>query len=110
MMGRQILGAVPVERKVMLFAALEVAGHPQLEGRTVQQAFQASAWRVLAIDATPPADRTPDLATLPPYPPDGGAQPPSGLVWDLHPGYVLRAQDRVVIAATRRGLAELLRR
>ncbi|MET8499524.1 NAD-binding protein [Streptomyces microflavus] len=110
MMGRQILGAVPVERKVMLFAALEVAGHPQLEGRTVQQAFQASSWRVLAIDATPPADRNPDLAALPPYPPDGGAQPPSGLVWDLRPEYVLRAQDRVVIAATRRGLAELLRR
>ncbi|WP_432150911.1 NAD-binding protein [Streptomyces sp. bgisy029] len=109
MMGRQILGAVPVERKVMLFAALEVAGHPQLEGRTVEQAFQASSWRVLAIDATPPADRNPDLAALPPYPPEGPPAP-SGLVWDLHPGYVLRAQDRVVIAATRRGLAELLRR
>lgn len=65
MMGRQILGAVPVERKVMLFAALEVAGHPQLEGRTVEQAFQASSWRVLAIDATPPADRNPDLAAVP---------------------------------------------
>ncbi|WP_398865350.1 NAD-binding protein [Streptomyces stephensoniae] len=110
MMGRQILGAVPVERKVMLFAALEVEGHPQLEGRTVEQAFRAGAWRVLAIDATPPADRNPDLAALPPYPPEGGTPPPSGLVWDLHPGYVLRAQDRVVIAATRRGLAELLRR
>ncbi|WP_411081524.1 NAD-binding protein [Streptomyces sp. cmx-18-6] len=108
MMGRQILGAVPVERKVMLFAALEVEGHPQLEGHTVEQAFRAGAWRVLALDATPPADRNPDLAALPPYPPEGGA-PPSGLVWDLHPGYVLRAQDRVVIAATRRGLAELLR-
>ncbi|MBE1594179.1 hypothetical protein H4687_000308 [Streptomyces stelliscabiei] len=35
MMGRQILGAIPVERKVLLFAALVVAGHPQLEGRTV---------------------------------------------------------------------------
>ncbi|MFD3797220.1 NAD-binding protein [Streptomyces californicus] len=113
MMGRQILGAVPVERKVMLFAALEVAGHPQLEGHTVEQAFRSGAWRVLAIDTTPPADRNPDLAALPPYAPEGGGDtvpPPSGLVWDLHPGYVLRAQDRVVIAATRRGLAELLRR
>ncbi|MFE3475282.1 NAD-binding protein [Streptomyces bacillaris] len=110
MMGRQILGAVPVERKVMLFAALEVAGHPQLEGHTVAEAFQEHAWRVLAIDATPPADRSPDLAAVPPYPPERGTPPPSGLVWDLPPGYVLRAQDRVVIAATRRGLAELLRR
>ncbi|MFH9394356.1 NAD-binding protein [Streptomyces sp. NPDC017556] len=111
MMGRQILGAIPVERKVMLFAALEVAGHPQLEGRTVEQAFRAGAWRVLAIDATPPGDRTPDLAAPLPFDPEGDvAPPPSGLLWDLHPGYVLRATDRVVIAATRRGLAELLRR
>ncbi|MEU8708268.1 NAD-binding protein [Streptomyces sp. NPDC048565] len=114
MMGRQILGAVPVERKVMLFAALEVAGHPHLEGRTVDQAFRAGAWRVLALDATPPADRLPDLAAVPPFDPLAPAAQstpdrPSGLVWDLHPGYVLQPQDRVVIAATRRGLAELLR-
>ncbi|GGZ13004.1 potassium transporter TrkA [Streptomyces nitrosporeus] len=112
MMGRQILGAVPVERKVMLFAALEVGGHPQLVGRTVDQAFRAGSWRVLALDATPPADRAPDLAAVPPYDPLGEQGPgrPSGLVWNLHPGYVLQAHDRVVIAATRRGLAELLRR
>ncbi|MFI6722879.1 NAD-binding protein [Streptomyces sp. R-74717] len=106
MMGRQILGAIPVERKVMLFAAVEVAGHPQLEGRTVEQTFRAGAWRVLALDATPPEHRRPHLATPTPASPDR----PSGLVWDLHPGYVLRPEDRVVIAATRRGLAELLRR
>ncbi|MGK5696262.1 NAD-binding protein, partial [Streptomyces sp. URMC 128] len=41
MMGRQILGAIPVERRVLLFAEVEVAGHPQLEGRTVGQAFRA---------------------------------------------------------------------
>lgn len=106
MMGRQILGAIPVERKVMLFAAIQVAGHPQLEGRTVEQAFRAGAWRVLALDATPPEDRHPDRTTAGPTSSDR----PSGLIWDLHPGYVLRAEDRVVIAATRRGLAELLRR
>ncbi|MGW2083922.1 NAD-binding protein [Streptomyces sp. NPDC001880] len=106
MMGRQILGAIPVERKVMLFAAVEVAGHPQLEGRTVEQAFRAGAWRVLALDATPPGDRRPDLA----FPDSATPDRPSGLVWDLDPGYVLRPEDRVVIAATRRGLAELLRR
>ncbi|MEU0099433.1 NAD-binding protein [Streptomyces sp. NPDC006267] len=111
MMGRQILGAIPVERKVMLFAALEVAGLPQLEGRTVEQAFRSGAWRVLAIDTTPPADRTPDLAAPLPFDPEGDVTPPpSSLIWDLHPGYVLRGEDRVVIAATRRGLAELLRR
>lgn len=111
MMGRQILGAVPVERKVMLFAAVEVAGHPQLEGRTVEQAFRAGAWRVLALDAAPPADRRPDLAApAPPPGTDPADDRPGGLVWNLHPGYVLQPTDRVVIAATRRGLAELLRR
>ncbi|MFJ2090649.1 NAD-binding protein [Streptomyces sp. NPDC087901] len=114
MMGRQILGAVPVERKVMLFAAVEVAGHPQLEGRTVEQAFRAGAWRVLALDTAPPADRRPDLAAPAPPPHAPGTAPagapPGGLVWNLHPGYVLQPTDRVVIAATRRGLAELLRR
>ncbi|WP_037647309.1 NAD-binding protein [Streptomyces flavidovirens] len=107
MMGRQILGAIPVERKVLVFAALVVAGYPQLEGRTVAETFRPGAWRVLALDTTAPADRRPDLST--PHPADG-EQRPTGLVWDLHPGYVLQSQDRVVLAATRRGLAELLGR
>lgn len=97
MMGRQILGAIPVERKVLLFAAIEVAGHPQLEGRTVEQAFRSGAWRVLALDVAPPHA----AAT--------GPEEQGALVWNLHPGYVLRPTDRVIIAATRRGLAELLR-
>ncbi|MGW6395674.1 NAD-binding protein [Streptomyces sp. NPDC055103] len=102
MMGRQILGAIPVERKVLLFAALVVAGHPQLEGRTVTESFRPGAWRVLALDTAAPTTRRPDLANTH----DGGEHP--RLLWDLHPGYVLRPDDRVVIAATRRGLAELL--
>ncbi|MEU8524049.1 NAD-binding protein [Streptomyces sp. NPDC048629] len=104
MMGRQILGAIPVERKVLLFAALLVSGHPQFEGRTVTEAFRPGAWRVLALDTASPAARRPDLASAH----HDGEQPQ--LLWDLHPGYVLRAEDRVVIAATRRGLAELLGR
>ncbi|MEU3745623.1 MULTISPECIES: NAD-binding protein [Streptomyces] len=102
MMGRQILGAIPVERKVLLFAALVVAGHPQLEGRTVTESFRPGAWRVLALDTAAPTTRRPDLANTH----DDGEHP--RLLWDLHPGYVLRPDDRVVIAATRRGLAELL--
>ncbi|WP_307710530.1 NAD(P)-binding protein [Streptomyces sp. V1I6] len=106
MMGRQILGAVPVERKVLLFAAVDVAGHPQLEGRTVAEAFRPGAWRIVALDATDPGERQPDLANAR-HDQEGN---PTGLVWDLHPGYVLQAQDRVVVAATRRGAAELLGR
>ncbi|MEW2570420.1 NAD-binding protein [Streptomyces sp. NPDC047070] len=135
MMGRQILGAIPVERRVLLFAALDVAGHPHLEGRTVAEAFRAGAWRVLALDTevldsagsggrrprptadpAPPAPNSP--ASPPPAPAPSAASPssapdrdrPSGLVWDLPPNYVLGSGDRVVIAATRRGLAELLGR
>jgi Trk K+ transport system NAD-binding subunit len=105
MLGRQILGAIPVERRVLLFAAVDVAGHPQLEGRTVAETFRAGAWRVLALDTAAPGERnqTPDPDTDTP-------DRPSGLVWDLPPTYVLRPEDRVVLAATRRGLAELLGR
>ncbi|MFD3532393.1 potassium channel family protein [Streptomyces sp. NPDC058664] len=102
MMGRQILGAIPVERRVLLFAALLVAGHPQFEGRTVSDAFRPGAWRVLALDTASPDARRPDLASAH----QEGDEPQ--LLWDLHPGYVLHPEDRVVIAATRRGLAELL--
>ncbi|MGW7539579.1 NAD-binding protein [Streptomyces sp. NPDC054770] len=80
MLGRQILGAIPVERKVLLVAVVEVGGHPQLEGRTVAGAFRAGAWRVLGLEGRPGVA-------------DGG--------------YVLRGGDRVVVVATRRGLAEL---
>ncbi|MFD8235264.1 NAD-binding protein [Streptomyces sp. NPDC059696] len=105
MMGRQILGAIPVERRVLLFAEVDVAGHPQLEGRTVAQAFRAGAWRVLALNTAPSGGRRGDREGAEE---DGAAA--SGLVWDLPPSYVLGTGDRVVLAATRRGLAELLGR
>ncbi|GGU41870.1 NAD-binding protein [Streptomyces coeruleorubidus] len=107
MMGRQVLGAIPVERRVLLFAALGVAGHPQLEGRTIAESFRPGKWRVLALDTAGPGERLPDLAATPAH---HGADRPRGLVWDLHRGYVLRPEDRVVLAATRQGLAELLGR
>ncbi|MFI8520684.1 NAD-binding protein [Streptomyces sp. NPDC085481] len=94
MMGRQILGAIPVERRVLLFAALDVTDHPLLEGRTVAQAFRPGAWRVIARgESGVPANRA-----------------GYGLVWQVPPGAVLGRGDRVVVAATRRGLAELLGR
>ncbi|MER6348229.1 NAD-binding protein [Streptomyces sp. NPDC001595] len=108
MFGRQILGAIPVERRVLLFAAVDVGGHPRLEGRTVAQAFRPGAWRVLALDTAPeraaPAEGGDEAAGA------GRPSPASGLVWDLPQTYVLKDGDRVVLAATRRGLAELLGR
>ncbi|MFE2075460.1 NAD-binding protein [Streptomyces misionensis] len=79
MLGRQVLGAVSVERQVLLFAAVDVDGHPMLEGRTVREAFRAGSWRVLAL-----AGRT-----------------------DTPDDHVLTKGDRVVLATTRTGLAAL---
>ncbi|MEV7996054.1 NAD-binding protein [Streptomyces sp. NPDC086077] len=107
MMGRQVLGAIPVERRVLLFAAVPVRGIRQLEGKTVADAFRAGSWRVLALDTAAPGERRPDLAASPA---PTGRQTAPDLLWDLPPTYVLRAEDRVVLAATRRGLAELLGR
>ncbi|ATL32002.1 potassium channel family protein [Streptomyces formicae] len=86
MMGRQILGALPVERSVLLFAVLDVEQQPRLAGRTVAGVFRPGAWRVVALERS------------------------SGLEWELDPEYELRPTDRVVLAATRQGLAELLAR
>jgi voltage-gated potassium channel Kch len=118
MMGRQILGAIPVERRVLLFAAVDVAGHPQLEDRTVGQAFRAGAWRVLAVDAAGRGegresrdgrDSREEPAVEEAYE-DVRAGGGSGWEWELPEEYVLGKGDRVVLAATRRGLAELLGR
>ncbi|WP_220212355.1 NAD-binding protein, partial [Streptomyces sp. WELS2] len=79
MLGRQVLGAIAVERRVLLFAAVDVDGHPQLEGRTLREAFHTGSWRALARLGHP----------------------------DTSAGHVLEKGDRVVVAATRRGLAEL---
>ncbi|MFJ7988677.1 NAD-binding protein [Streptomyces sp. NPDC096351] len=113
MMGRQILGAIAVERRVLVFAALDIADQPRLAGRTVAEAFRPGAWRILALDTSRPdpaedADgrNAPEVAGGP----RRSAAEPSGLLWDLHPGYVLHPGDRVVVAATRAGLAELLGR
>ncbi|MGW0081959.1 NAD-binding protein [Streptomyces sp. NPDC003393] len=117
MFGRQILGAIPVERRVLLFAAVDVDGHPQLEGRTVAEAFRAGYWRVLALDAdaAAAADAGPGAAAQDRREPAAqqaaeDVRRTSGLVWNLPATYVLRKEDRVVLAATRRGLAELLGR
>ncbi|MEU3951744.1 NAD(P)-binding protein [Streptomyces achromogenes] len=79
MLGRQVLGAIAVERRVLLFAAVDVDGHPQLEGRTLRDAFHTGSWRALARLGHP----------------------------DTSLDHVLEKGDRVVVAATRRGLAEL---
>jgi Trk K+ transport system NAD-binding subunit len=117
MMGRQILGAIPVERRVLLFAVVDVAGHPRLEGRTIEQAFRPGQWRILALDKNGQGGQQPGTAGSPgPFAARSSAARAGGingtpdLVWNLAPDRVLTPQDRVVLAATRQGLAELLGR
>ncbi|MGW5674639.1 potassium channel family protein [Streptomyces sp. NPDC003860] len=101
MMGRQVLGAIFVERRILLFAVVPVAGHPHFEGRTVAEAFRPGVWRVIALDTARPDSRSLDLA-------HGQHEQEPSLLWGLHPGHLLDAEDRVVVATTRQGLADLL--
>lgn len=109
MMGRHVLGVMPVERGSLLFTVVDVAGHPELEGRSVHEAFRAHEWRVLAVGqaaSCPPspyadASATDTLAGFRP-----GRLP--GFDWRPPHGRVLRAGDRVVLATTRRGLDFLM--
>ncbi|WP_309251069.1 NAD-binding protein [Streptomyces sp. Amel2xB2] len=101
MMGRQVLGSISVGRRVLVFAAVEVRGNPLLQDRTVEQAFQTESWRVVALDTASEEERRQDLSSV-------SSTGAGELEWRLHPGYVLKAGDRVVVAATRRGLSRLL--
>ncbi|MFI7100849.1 NAD-binding protein [Streptomyces sp. NPDC050161] len=108
MMGRQIIGAVPVERRVLLVARVEARGHPELAGRTVGEVLRPGRLRVLAVDTSAPDDPAADDA--PAAEQTGQEREPAHLVHELGDGYVLRPQDRVLLAATRQGLGELLGR
>ncbi|WP_189297000.1 NAD(P)-binding protein [Streptomyces albospinus] len=108
MMGRQILGAVPVERRVLLVARVGVRGHAALEGRTVGEVLRPGRLRVLAVDTSAPDDAEADAAAGAPRP--GAERAPALLAHELGDGYVLRPQDRVLLAATRQGLGDLLSR
>ncbi|MEU6252023.1 NAD-binding protein [Streptomyces sp. NPDC047043] len=104
MMGRHVLGVMPVERGSLLFTCVDVAGHAELEGRSVHEAFRENEWRVLAVGAA--AGPLPDSS--------GGdsltAPRPDRTDFDWRPAQprVLRAGDRVVLATTRRGLDILM--
>ncbi|MBA0051723.1 potassium transporter TrkA [Streptomyces sp. AJS327] len=104
MMGRQVLGAIPVGRRVLVFAAVDVRDNPLLEGRTVAEASRAGAWRVLALDVAAEGQGPPDLLSDLSNP----VGEPGAFQWELHPGYLLQRGDRVIVAATRRGLGRLL--
>lgn len=104
MMGRHVLGVMPVERGSLLFTCVDVAGHPELEGRSVQRAFRENEWRVLAVGAAAgPLPESPGMDV-----PVGLRPDRAGFDWRPRQARVLRAGDRVVLATTRRGLEILL--
>ncbi|MFI6771320.1 NAD-binding protein [Streptomyces sp. NPDC050355] len=107
MMGRQILGAIPVERRVLLVARVEVRGHAALEGRTVAEVLRPGRLRLLAVDTSAPDDPEPDAPAAAPADAAGGERGPAHLVHELGDGYVLRPQDRVLLVTTRQGLGDL---
>ncbi|WP_399096711.1 NAD-binding protein [Streptomyces sp. BBFR2] len=107
LMGRQIIGAIPVERRVLLVARVEARAHPELAGRTVAEVLRPGLLRVLAVDTSAPDGAGADT---PPAEPDGVEREPARLVHELGDDYVLRPQDRVLLAVTREGLGDLLGR
>ncbi|MGY4959143.1 potassium channel family protein [Streptomyces nigrescens] len=103
MMGRHVLGVMPVERGSLLFTTVDVAGHPELEGRSLHQAFRENEWRVLAIGSTATPHAAASTGTL------GGLRlNRPGFDWRPSHGRILRAGDRVVVASARRGLDFLM--
>ncbi|WP_052868851.1 NAD(P)-binding protein [Streptomyces niger] len=107
MMGRQILGAIPVERRLLLVAHVDVRDQTELVGRKPADVFRAGRLRVVAVNSGASPDPAEDPETMAAH---GQRWEPARLVRDLPPDYVLRPEDRVVIAATREGLGELLGR
>ncbi|MFF4253455.1 NAD-binding protein [Streptomyces sp. NPDC001663] len=104
MMGRHVLGVMPVERGSLLFTCVDVAGHPELEGRSVHEAFRENEWRVLAVGTAAgplPDSSGGDSLTAP-------RLDRTDFDWRPAQARLLRAGDRVVLATTRRGLDILM--
>jgi Trk K+ transport system NAD-binding subunit len=89
MMGRRVLAAIPARREILLLAEVTVAEGDELAGSTVTESFQPGDWRVVALR---PAGRGQHFD------------------WSPAPTRLLRAEDRVIVVATRAGLGRLLRR
>jgi Trk K+ transport system NAD-binding subunit len=86
MMERQVIGTIAVGRRVLLIAELPVAACSDLLGRALSEVNERGEARVLALR-------------------QNGAQL---LDWVLDPDHELVYDDRVLVVATRTGLAHLL--
>ncbi|HTJ36391.1 MAG TPA: NAD-binding protein [Dactylosporangium sp.] len=88
LLEREVIGTVPVDRRVLLLAEVPVCAGSQLDGRPVAAAQEVGEVRVLAV-ATDEERQT---------------------VWAPPAGYVLRADDLLTVVTTRLGLGDLLAR
>jgi Trk K+ transport system NAD-binding subunit len=86
MMERQVIGTIAVGRRVLLIAELPVAACSDLLGRALSEVDERGEARVLALR-------------------ENGAPL---LDWDLNTDHELVHDDRVLVIATRTGLAHLL--
>ena len=85
LLGRQVLGTIPVERHVLLVAEVPVGAESVLESMTVGDLQRPHETRIIAIRA---ADER--------------------VLWAPPPGRPLRRTDQLVVIATRAGLSTLL--
>jgi hypothetical protein len=88
MLGRQVIGTIPVHRRVLLVAELPIGAGAVLEGQTVGDVAKAGESRLLAV-------RT------------GRGQQ---TLWSPADGRPLSRRDRVIVVATRTGLSDLVQR
>jgi Trk K+ transport system NAD-binding subunit len=85
MMERQVIGTIPVGRKVMLIADVPIAHGSELEGRPLSSANQPGESRVLAV----------------------GRRGGQHFDWEPQHGYMLVRGDRLIVLATRTGIGRV---
>lgn len=88
MLGRQVLGTIPVRRHMLTVAELPVGAGSALEGATLAEVSRAGRAHLLAV-------RT-----------GRGHQ----TLWKPSPGRHITRTDRLIVVATRAGMSSLLRR
>lgn len=86
LLEREVIGTIPVDRKVLLLAEVPVVAGSDLDGGQVGTAQDVGEVRVLAVTT------------------DGGRH----TVWGPPPSYVLCEGDLLIVVATRLGLGSLL--
>jgi Trk K+ transport system NAD-binding subunit len=88
LLEREVIGTIPVNRRVLLLAEAPVVAGSSLDGAPVSQAQDVGEVRLLAL-VTDEGNNT---------------------VWSPRNSYVIQAEDVLIVVATRRGLGRLLAR